>query len=64
MSKMKSVLVWRMGMRDAKKWDRWYWSKEYATFEDLMQASMGYLKANPGVVTRIITRTTYVPVAE
>lgn len=49
--------AWRMGIRDKHDWRKWQWSKEYDTFEELMKKSMPYLKANPGVITRIITRT-------
>lgn len=49
--------AWRMGVRDKKDWKRWTWSKEYESFEELMKHATPYLKANPGVITRIITRS-------
>lgn len=54
--------VWRMGIRDKKDWNKWSWSKEYDTFEELTSKSSAYLKAHPGVVTRIITRAAYLAV--
>lgn len=56
--------MWRMGVRDKKDYNKWQWSREYNTFEDLMAASMPYLKANPGRVIRIITRNVYVPITQ
>ena len=55
--------VWRMGVRDKKDYNKWKWSREYESFEELMQNSMPYLKTHVGVVTRIITRNVYIPIA-
>lgn len=54
--------VWRMGVRDKKDYNKWQWSREYGSFEELMQKSMPYLKSHVGVVTRIITRNVYIPI--
>ena len=63
---MKTVqkTVWRMGVRNKKDWSKWMWGKQYDSFEELINAASPYLKANPGIVTRIITEVVYVPVAE
>lgn len=46
---------WRMGIRDAKDWGKWYWSKEYDTLTELMNASVKYISQHPGVVVKYIT---------
>ena len=51
-----------MGVRDKKDYNKWQWSREYNSFEELMQHSMPYLKTHVGVVTRIITRNVYIPI--
>lgn len=48
--------VWRMGVRDKNDWRRWQWSKEYDSFELLMEAATPFLKSHPGAITRIITQ--------
>lgn len=48
--------VWRMGVRDKNDWRRWSWSKEYDSFEQLMEKATPFLKSHPGVITRIITQ--------
>lgn len=53
---------WRLGVRDKKNYNVWQWSREYESFEELMQNAMPYLKSHIGAVTKIITRTVYVPI--
>lgn len=56
--------VWRMGVRDKKDYNKWQWSREYNSFEELMLHSTPYLKAHVGAVTRIITRNVFIPITE
>lgn len=49
--------VWRMGVRDKNDWRRWQWSKEYDSFELLMEKATPFLKSHPGAITRIINQS-------
>lgn len=53
---------WRLGVCDKKNYNLWQWSREYESFEELMQNAMPYLKSHVGATTKIITRTVYVPI--
>lgn len=53
---------WRLGVRDKKNYNLWQWSREYESFEELMQNAMPYLKSHIGAVTKIITCNVYVPI--
>lgn len=61
---VKEVLRWQLGRRDKKDWSIYHWSKEYDSFESLMEAASQFLKENPGVVWKIVTRRAWEAVQE
>lgn len=54
--------VYYLGIRDKKDWNRWTFSQQYDTFEQLLSASSQWIKDNPGRVISFMTRKVWVPV--
>lgn len=52
--------AWRMAVRDKKNWERWQFSKEYDTVDELYQASRAWIESNPGRVIQFQSRTYWV----
>lgn len=58
---MKQVTMWRLGIRDAKRWDLWRWSQNYSSFDELISASKAYLESHPGSVIIFRTEKVFIP---
>lgn len=57
MNENNTVKFWRLGIRDAKNWNRWDWSPEYPTLNACFAAYATWLEAHPHAVITFASRT-------
>lgn len=54
-----SIDVWRFGIQDRKQWSKWYWSNDYATYDQMMQIVVPWIETHPGCAIRFIKETRF-----